>query len=61
MSEAILGVGVWSLMMSAGAAVLIFPFWFIFSKAGYSRWLSLLLLSRPCKTQETRMNARFLG
>ena len=44
MSEATLGVGVWFLMMSAGAAVLIFPFWFIFSKAGYSRWLSLLLL-----------------
>ena len=44
MSEATLGTGIWFLMMSAGAAVLIVPFWFIFSKAGYSRWLSLLLL-----------------
>jgi len=44
MSEATLGTGIWFLMMSAGAAVLIVPFAFIFSKAGYSRWLSLLLL-----------------
>lgn len=44
MSDATLGTGIWFLMMSAGAAVLIVPFWFIFSKAGYSRWLSLLLL-----------------
>jgi len=26
------------------AAVIILPFWFIFSKAGYSRWLSLLMV-----------------
>ncbi len=26
------------------AALLIVPFWFIFGKAGYSRWLSLLML-----------------
>lgn len=25
-------------------AVIILPFWFIFSKAGYSRWLSLLMV-----------------
>ncbi len=44
MSEATLGTGIWLLMMSAGSAVLLFPFWFIFGKAGYPRWLSLLLL-----------------
>ena len=44
MSEATLGTGIWFLMMFAGAAVLIVPFWFIFSKAGYSKWRSLLLL-----------------
>jgi hypothetical protein len=26
------------------AVVIILPFWFIFSKAGYSRWLSLLMV-----------------
>ncbi len=26
------------------AVLIIIPFWFIFSKAGYSRWLSLLML-----------------
>ncbi len=44
MSEVTLGTGIWFLMMSAGAAVLTVPFLFIFSKAGYSRWLSLLVL-----------------
>jgi ABC-type anion transport system duplicated permease subunit len=43
-SEATLGAASWFLMMSAYAAVFIVPFWFIFAKAGYSRWLSLLLL-----------------
>jgi hypothetical protein len=31
-------------MMLVMAAVLIVPFWFIFSKAGYSKWLSLLIV-----------------
>lgn len=44
MFEATLGTGIWFLMMCAGAAILIVPFWFIFSKAGYSKWQSLLLL-----------------
>ena len=26
------------------AAVIIIPFWFIFSKAGYSKWLSILMV-----------------
>lgn len=26
------------------AALVIVPFWFIFSKAGYSKWLSLLMV-----------------
>ncbi len=24
--------------------LIVFPFWFIFSKAGYSKWLSLLMV-----------------
>lgn len=32
------------LMMLVMAAVIIVPFWFIFSKAGYSKWLSLLMV-----------------
>ena len=34
------GLFMWLIMM----AVIILPFWFIFSKAGYSRWLSLLMV-----------------
>jgi len=30
-------------MMLVMAAVVILPFWFIFSKAGHSKWLSLLM------------------
>ncbi len=26
------------------AVLIILPFWFIFSKAGYSKWLSLLMM-----------------
>ncbi len=26
------------------AVLILLPFWFIFSKAGYSKWLSLLML-----------------
>ncbi len=26
------------------AALIVIPFWFIFTKAGYSKWLSLLML-----------------
>lgn len=32
------------LMMIVFAIIIILPFWFIFSKAGYSKWLSLLLV-----------------
>jgi hypothetical protein len=32
------------IMMLVYAVVIIVPFWFIFSKAGYSRWLSLLMI-----------------
>lgn len=31
-------------MMLLMSAVVIVPFWFIFSKAGYSKWLSLLMV-----------------
>jgi hypothetical protein len=31
-------------MMLMMVAVVIVPFWFIFSKAGYSKWLSLLMV-----------------
>jgi hypothetical protein len=33
-----------SLMMLVFAALVIVPFWFIFAKAGFSRWLSLLMV-----------------
>ncbi len=39
------GMGVFGpLMMLIMAAIMILPFWFIFSKAGYSKWLSLLMV-----------------
>ncbi len=47
MSETMFDAGVWSsgpLMVLVMAAVIIVPFWFIFSKAGYSKWLSLLMV-----------------
>ncbi len=34
------GLFMWLIM----AVVIILPFWFIFSKAGYSGWLSLLIV-----------------
>ena len=40
------GPGMWPFgpfMMLVMAAVVILPFWFIFSKAGHSKWLSLLM------------------
>jgi hypothetical protein len=37
------GTEVWLLMILAITAVIIVPFWFIFSKAGYSKWLALLM------------------
>jgi type II secretory pathway component PulF len=43
MSEEMFGTGVWLLMMLAIAAAVVVPFWFIFSKAGYSKWLALLM------------------
>lgn len=48
MTETMPGAGMWpfgSLMMLVMAAVIIVPFWFIFSKAGYSKWLSLLMVA----------------
>lgn len=50
MHETIIGNGMWpfgSFMMLVMAAVMILPFWFIFSKAGYSKWLSLLMVVPP--------------
>ena len=44
MSETMFGTGMWALMMLVMTAVVIMPFWFIFSKAGYSKWLSLLMV-----------------
>jgi hypothetical protein len=47
MPETMPGPGMWlfgPLMMLVAAAVIILPFWFIFSKAGYSKWLSLLMV-----------------
>ena len=32
------------LMMLVFAALIIVPFWFIFRKAGYSQWLSVLMI-----------------
>ena len=32
------------LMMLIFAVLIILPFWFIFSKAGFPRWLSLLMV-----------------
>ena len=40
------GMPMWpsgSLMMLVFVALVIVPFWFIFAKAGFSRWLSLLM------------------
>lgn len=47
MYETMPGMGMWPmgpLMMLVMAALVILPFWFIFSKAGYSKWLSLLMV-----------------
>ena len=47
MTETMPGAGMWPfgpLMMLVMAAVIIVPFWFIFSKAGFSKWLSVLMI-----------------
>lgn len=47
MQESMMGNGFWlfgPFMMLAMAIVVILPFWFIFSKAGHSKWLSLLMV-----------------
>ncbi|WP_319784181.1 hypothetical protein [Oceanisphaera sp. IT1-181] len=47
MSETMHGMEMWSmgpLMMLVMAVVVVVPFWFIFSKAGHSKWLSLLMV-----------------
>lgn len=41
------GTGIWPfgpLMMLVMVAAIVLPFWFIFSKAGYSKWLSFLMV-----------------
>ena len=35
------------IMMLIFGALIVVPFWFIFQKAGYSRWLALLMLVPP--------------
>ncbi len=45
MSDMSMQVGPFGLIMCLIIVVLIIlPFWFIFSKAGYSKWLSLLMV-----------------
>ncbi len=45
MSEIGVGMGMWMLwMLLMAVAVLVVPFWFIFSKAGYPKWLALLMI-----------------
>ena len=45
MSDMSMQMGPFELIMSLIIVVLIIlPFWFIFSKAGYSKWLSLLMV-----------------
>ena len=47
MQGTMLGNGMWPmgpLMVLVMAAIVILPFWFIFSKAGHSKWLSLLMV-----------------
>ncbi len=44
MSETMFGTGMWALWMLVMTAAVILPFWFIFPKAGYSKWLSLLMV-----------------
>ena len=46
MSEMMSGTPMWPfgpLMMLVFAALIIVPFWFIFTKAGYSQWWGLLM------------------
>ena len=47
MSETMFGTGMWALWMLVMAAAVILPFWFIFPKAGYSKWLTLLMVVPP--------------
>lgn len=47
MFETMPSTGIWPfgpLMMLVMVAAIVLPFWFIFSKAGYSKWLSLLMV-----------------
>jgi len=47
MQETMMNNGMWSygpFMMLVMAVVVILPFWFIYSKAGHSKWLSLLMV-----------------
>ena len=44
MSETTSGTGIWALWMVAMTVVVILPFWFIFPKAGFPKWLTLLML-----------------
>ena len=47
MTETMFGTGMWALWMLVITAVVILPFWFIFPKAGYSKWLTLLMVVPP--------------
>ncbi|MDA3932865.1 MAG: hypothetical protein PF630_00740 [Gammaproteobacteria bacterium] len=47
MNEMMSGTSMWPfgpLIMLVFAALIIVPFWFIFKKAGYPQWLSLLMV-----------------
>lgn len=47
MFETIPGSGPWPfgpLMMLVMVVIVVLPFWYIFSKAGHSKWLSLLMV-----------------
>lgn len=47
MPESMPGPGMWPFgpfVMIIMAVVIIVPFWFIISKTGYSKWLSLLMV-----------------
>ena len=44
MSEIMFGNDMKALWMLVITAAVILPFWFIFAKAGYSKWLSLLMV-----------------
>ncbi len=45
MSDMLINMGPFALIMCLiSAALIVLPFWFIFMKAGYSKWLSLIMI-----------------